>query len=155
MLAQQSGSIVNLASVEGLEGGESMSAYNASKGGVVLLTQNMALDYGALRHPRERDLPRLHRDADDDASRGPELRADHASASRSRTRSAGSASPKRSRTCALFLASDDASFVSGGSLTVDGGFHAGKRFGISAQMMEAAQAAGGANSAAGGSSSAA
>ena len=45
---------------------------------------------------------------------------------------------------ALFLASDEASFVSGGSLTVDGGFHAGKRFGITAQMMEAVQAAGGA-----------
>ena len=37
---------MNLASVEGLEGGESMSAYNASKGGVVLLTRNMAIDYG-------------------------------------------------------------------------------------------------------------
>ena len=45
---------------------------------------------------------------------------------------------------ALFLASDEASFVSGGSLTVDGGFNAGKRFGISASLVEAAAAAAGA-----------
>src|SRR5207245_1911881 len=51
MLAQEPiggerGSIVNLASVEGLEGTAGGSAYNASKGGVVLLTKNMAIDYG-------------------------------------------------------------------------------------------------------------
>ena len=40
------GSIVTLASVEGLEGTAGGSAYNASKGGVVLLTKNIALDYG-------------------------------------------------------------------------------------------------------------
>jgi NAD(P)-dependent dehydrogenase (short-subunit alcohol dehydrogenase family) len=42
----QRGSIVNLASVEGLEGTAGGSAYNASKGGVVLLTKNLAIDYG-------------------------------------------------------------------------------------------------------------
>jgi NAD(P)-dependent dehydrogenase (short-subunit alcohol dehydrogenase family) len=39
------GSIVTLASIEGLEGTACGSAYNASKGGVVLLTKNIALDY--------------------------------------------------------------------------------------------------------------
>ncbi len=42
----QRGSIVNVASIEGIEGTEGGSAYNASKGGVVILTKNMALDYG-------------------------------------------------------------------------------------------------------------
>ena len=37
---------MNLASVEGIEGGQSQTAYNASKGGVVLLTRSMAVDYG-------------------------------------------------------------------------------------------------------------
>ena len=46
MLRERSGSIVNIASVEGLEGTEGGSAYNASKGGVVILTKNMAIDYG-------------------------------------------------------------------------------------------------------------
>ncbi len=40
------GSLVNIASIEGLEGTAGGSAYNASKGGVVLLTKNLAIDYG-------------------------------------------------------------------------------------------------------------
>ncbi|WP_156744596.1 SDR family NAD(P)-dependent oxidoreductase, partial [Mycobacterium sp. E740] len=40
------GSIVTLASVEGLEGTAGGSSYNAAKGGVVLLTKNIAVDYG-------------------------------------------------------------------------------------------------------------
>ena len=46
MLAQGSGSIVNIARIEGIEGTEGGSAYNASKGGVVMLTKSMAVDYG-------------------------------------------------------------------------------------------------------------
>src|SRR6202048_3812586 len=38
--------IVTLASSEGLEGTAGGSSYNAAKGGVVLLTKNIALDYG-------------------------------------------------------------------------------------------------------------
>src|SRR6185312_4031930 len=48
MLEQRSGSIINIASVEGIEGTEGGSSYNASKGGVVLLTKNMAIDYGRI-----------------------------------------------------------------------------------------------------------
>ena len=44
MLEKGSGSIVNVASIEGLEGTEGGSGYNASKGGVVLLTKNIAID---------------------------------------------------------------------------------------------------------------
>ena len=40
------GSIVTVASIEGLEGTAGGSSYNAAKGGVVLLTKNIALDYG-------------------------------------------------------------------------------------------------------------
>ncbi len=51
MLAQpasddgQRGSVVTVASIEGLEGTAGGSAYSASKGGVVILTKNMAIDY--------------------------------------------------------------------------------------------------------------
>ncbi len=48
MLEQGSGNVINLASIEGLEAIQAQAAYNASKGGVVLLTRNMAIDYGAL-----------------------------------------------------------------------------------------------------------
>jgi NAD(P)-dependent dehydrogenase (short-subunit alcohol dehydrogenase family) len=46
MIEQRSGNIITIASVEGLEGNEGGSTYNASKGGVVLLSKNMAMDYG-------------------------------------------------------------------------------------------------------------
>ena len=46
VVAASRGSVVTVASVEGLEGTAGGSAYNASKGGVVLLTKNMAIDYG-------------------------------------------------------------------------------------------------------------
>ncbi len=41
----QRGSVVTIASIEGLEGTAGGSAYSASKGGVVILTKNMAIDY--------------------------------------------------------------------------------------------------------------
>src|SRR5215217_1411792 len=45
MVEQESGAIVNVASIEGLVGFQGQAAYNASKGGVVLLTRNMAADF--------------------------------------------------------------------------------------------------------------
>ena len=39
------GSVVTIASIEGIEGTAGGSAYSASKGGVVILTKNMAIDY--------------------------------------------------------------------------------------------------------------
>jgi NAD(P)-dependent dehydrogenase (short-subunit alcohol dehydrogenase family) len=40
------GSIVTIASVEGLEGTAGGSSYNASKGAVVIFTKNLSIDYG-------------------------------------------------------------------------------------------------------------
>ena len=40
------GSLVTIASVEGLEGTAGGSSYNASKGAVVIFTKNIAIDYG-------------------------------------------------------------------------------------------------------------
>ncbi len=45
LLERGGGTIVNIASVAGLAGLREGAAYNASKGGVVLLTKNMALDF--------------------------------------------------------------------------------------------------------------
>ena len=48
MMEQESGgSIINISSIEGIEGTEcGCSCYSASKGAVVILTKNMAIDYG-------------------------------------------------------------------------------------------------------------
>jgi NAD(P)-dependent dehydrogenase (short-subunit alcohol dehydrogenase family) len=137
MIAQKRGSIVNLASVEGLEGGESMSAYNASKGGVVLLTRNLALDYGAFGIRANAICPGFIRTPMTTVLADPNF-----APVRQRIEAAHAlgrlGEPEEVANVALFLASDEASFVSGGAITVDGGFNAGKRFGISEQVMAAA-----------------
>ncbi|HET7874511.1 MAG TPA: glucose 1-dehydrogenase [Methylomirabilota bacterium] len=44
-LLKSRGNIVNIASLAGLRGAPNLSAYGAAKGGVVILTKNMAVDY--------------------------------------------------------------------------------------------------------------
>ena len=126
MIPRSTGSIVNIASVEGLEGFESQAAYNASKGGVVLLTRNMAIDYGHLGIRVNCLCPGLIETPMTDV-----LRVEGLEELREKfiqlhmLRRAGQ--PGEVAAAALFLASDDASFVTGHSLVVDGGFTAGRR----------------------------
>ena len=134
MLARQSGSIVNIASVEGIEGFEGGSAYNASKGAVILLTRNMAIDYGrrGIRVnalcPGFIETP-LFRST---------LELEAMNEVRDKIRDAHQlgrfGQPMEIANGALFLASEEASFVTGHALAVDGGYTAGHRFGISGMM---------------------
>jgi meso-butanediol dehydrogenase / (S,S)-butanediol dehydrogenase / diacetyl reductase len=131
MLAQRSGSIVNVASVEGLEGCEGGSAYNASKGGVVLLTRNMAIDYARMGIrvnavcPGFVDTPML---AGVFALPGIEEQKARVVDAHQMGRLGR---PEEIAAAILFLVSDDASFVTGHALAVDGGYTAGHRFGMS------------------------
>jgi meso-butanediol dehydrogenase/(S,S)-butanediol dehydrogenase/diacetyl reductase len=128
MKTQRSGSIVNLASVEGLEGIQSQAAYNASKGGVVLLTRNMAIDYGPFGVRVNCLCPGFI-----DTPMTAMLQAPPLAAIRQEfidlhmLRRPGR--PEEVAACALFLCSDDASFVTGHALVVDGGMTAGRRLG--------------------------
>jgi NAD(P)-dependent dehydrogenase (short-subunit alcohol dehydrogenase family) len=134
MVERRSGSIVTIASVEGIEGCEGGSTYNASKGGVILLTKNMAMDYGRLGIrvncicPGFIDTP-LFRNTVGGAF--PEeirerIRQQHKLGRFGR--------PEEIAGAALFLASDDASFVSGVALPVDGGYTAGHSVGVAELM---------------------
>ena len=51
MIESELGSIVNLSSVAGIKGAASLSAYNATKGGVRLLTKGVALECANNRRP--------------------------------------------------------------------------------------------------------
>ncbi|MGE0565890.1 MAG: SDR family NAD(P)-dependent oxidoreductase [Pseudolabrys sp.] len=51
LLRKNGGSIVNLSSVSGLIGGHNLTAYNASKGGLSLLTKSVALHGARLKPP--------------------------------------------------------------------------------------------------------
>jgi NAD(P)-dependent dehydrogenase (short-subunit alcohol dehydrogenase family) len=139
MLAQEPvdgerGAIVNIASVEGLAGTEGGSTYNAAKGGVVILTKNMAIDYGrsGVRVnaicPGFIDTPMLQgvfaMDGMTDVLA--DITAAHQLGRLGRADEIASA--------ALFLCSTDASFVTGVALPVDGGYTAGHRHGVSELM---------------------
>jgi len=130
MLTTGRGSIVNIASIEGIEGTEGGSAYNASKAGVILLTKTIAIDYGlhGIRAnaicPGGVDTPLL-RDVIDapglETYRDAMLKA-HMLGRFGR--------PEEIAAVASFLASDDASFVTGTAMVADGGMTAGLRPGL-------------------------
>ena len=134
MLERRSGSIVNVASIEGLEGAEGGSAYNASKGGVVLLTRNMAMDYGRRGIRVNCICPGL---IDTPMSRSIFPEAGMAGPRRHFVEAHQLGRPGRAEevaAAAAFLLSDDASFVSGHALPVDGGLLAGHRYGVAELM---------------------
>jgi 3-oxoacyl-[acyl-carrier protein] reductase len=122
LLQQGNGNIINTASTFSLLAFPDYAAYCASKGAVLTLTRQMALDYGpAIRVncicPGATDTPRIRRminASPDPAAREREL----AGINRVMKRLAD---PKEIAYAALFLASDESSFVTGHALVVDGG----------------------------------
>jgi NAD(P)-dependent dehydrogenase (short-subunit alcohol dehydrogenase family) len=122
MIAQGCGVIVNNSSGWGIVGGDRAVAYCASKGGVVLLTKAMAVDHGrqGIRVncicPGDVDTPMLPEDARIRGLNWSEYMAGCANRPLGRV-----GTPDEIAKAALFLASDDSSFMTGAALVVDGG----------------------------------
>lgn len=126
MVAAGGGSVVNLSSVEGLEAIQSQPAYSASKGGVVLLTRNLAIDFGAAGVRVNCLCPGLIRTPMTEMLFDPAI-AEIRDRFIAQHMLGRAGLPEEIASAALFLASDDASFVTGHALVVDGGFTAGRR----------------------------
>jgi NAD(P)-dependent dehydrogenase (short-subunit alcohol dehydrogenase family) len=122
MIARGSGVIINNSSGWGIVGGDAAVAYCASKGGVVLLTKAMAIDHGrqGIRVncicPGDVDTPMLPEDA---RMRGQKWQEYLAGCSNRPLGRIGTS--EEIAKAALFLASDDSSFMTGATLVVDGG----------------------------------
>jgi NAD(P)-dependent dehydrogenase (short-subunit alcohol dehydrogenase family) len=125
MAARGSGSIVNLASVEGLEGADASVAYNVSKGGVVQLTRSLAVDYGKVGVRVNTLCPGFIETPMTEMLNQEALKAIRDRFVAMHLLGRGG-KPEEVANVALFLLSDEASFVHGATITVDGGFMAGR-----------------------------
>jgi NAD(P)-dependent dehydrogenase (short-subunit alcohol dehydrogenase family) len=126
MIEQRRGVIINNSSGWGIAGGDSAVAYCASKGGIVLLTKAMAIDHGGegirvnCLCPGDVDTPMLP----DDARRRGLKWQDYLAGCANRPLGRIGTTDEIAK-AALFLASDDSSFMTGAALVVDGGGIAG------------------------------
>jgi NAD(P)-dependent dehydrogenase (short-subunit alcohol dehydrogenase family) len=125
-LIKTRGNIVNMASLAGLRGTPNMAAYGAAKGAVVVLTKGMALDYAA-HGVRVNCICPAYIETD--------INREHLA----RMKKAGQyeaivksmplgfmGEPKDVAYGAVYLASEEARWVSGIALNLDGGITAGR-----------------------------
>lgn len=121
MQKQKKGSIINTASIAGIIGYPGAAAYCASKGGVHNLTKAMALDYGPDGIRVNNICPGVIETPMTVGAYGSEEEVKKQAADYPIGRVG---SPEDIAYAALFLASDESTFVTGTSLIVDGGFTA-------------------------------
>lgn len=119
------GAIINCASILGHVGFPLTPAYNASKGGVVMLTKNVAIDYAAYNIRVNAVCPGyvitpLILDQVSNADNAEEI-TNRVTAQHIMGRLG---LPEEIAPAVLFLASDDSRFITGSALMVDGGFTA-------------------------------
>jgi 3-oxoacyl-[acyl-carrier protein] reductase len=120
MARQKSGRIVNVASISGQRGGQGRAAYGSSKAGVILLTKVMAVELAPLNIYVNAIAPGP---VVTEMSVGTHTEATRTSyQDRMPLRRYGT--EREIANAALFLASDEAAFVAGHVLNVDGGFGA-------------------------------
>lgn len=120
-LLKTKGCIVNLSSASGLGGDWGMSSYNAAKGAVTNFTRALALEYGSRGVRINAVAPSF---TSTEATAEFEKSEALLSAFRDRIPIGRSAKPEEIASVIAFLASDDARFINGAILPVDGGLHA-------------------------------
>jgi NAD(P)-dependent dehydrogenase (short-subunit alcohol dehydrogenase family) len=119
MVKQRAGSIVNISSVQGLVAGRESAAYSTVKHGLIGFTRSVACDYGADNIRCNAICPGAITTRISPPP-GSELhqRQIH------KTFLGRIGSPEEVAAAAVFLASDEASYITGAVLAVDGGWTA-------------------------------
>lgn len=122
MVERGGGVIINMSSTNGLAGEEHYAHYNASKGGVLLLTKTMAVELGKHGIRVNALCPGYIRtplnEAISASMGGGAFEADYA---RARIPLGRAGQPEEVAAAYAFLASGDASFIHGAALVIDGG----------------------------------
>ena len=119
------GAVVNFASTAGILGSSILGAYSASKGAVVLMTRSMALSHAAENIrvncicPGSIDTPMLR--ATFTSAGDPAAQRAREEAYRLKHPMLRFGQPHEVAAAVLFLASDEASYITGAALPVDGG----------------------------------
>ena len=127
LLRRTGGSIVNLSSVSGLVGGHNLAAYNASKGGVRLLTKSVAL-HGARQKPPVR-CNSVH-PAFIEGPMADGMIAQFRDPARARDKLAASVplgrfgTPAEVAALCVYLLADESAFVTDAEFVIDGGLTA-------------------------------
>jgi NAD(P)-dependent dehydrogenase (short-subunit alcohol dehydrogenase family) len=125
MVKNGSGSIINTASVAGLAGTSNLVAYSASKGGVIALTRALAIEHAPDKIrvnaicPGAIDTPMIRRFIE--ASPDPKAMEAQLATMHPLGRMG---QPEDVAKLALFLASDESSFMTGAIIPIDGGYTA-------------------------------
>ena len=127
LMRRNGGSIVNISSVSGLVGGHNLAAYNASKGGVRLLTKSVALHGARLKppvrcnsvHPAFIEGPLV--DGMIAQVRDPATARERMAAMVPLGRFG---TPAEVADLCVYLLADESAFVTGAELTLDGGLTA-------------------------------
>jgi NAD(P)-dependent dehydrogenase (short-subunit alcohol dehydrogenase family) len=127
LIERGGGAIVNVSSVGGLSASPQSASYGVSKAGMVALTRSMAYDYGS-RNIRVNTLcpgwvrtPMSDQEMDFLAAEKGISRAEAFKLVAAHLPLRRVAEPEEIAKCCLFLASDEASFVTGAVLVADGG----------------------------------
>jgi NAD(P)-dependent dehydrogenase (short-subunit alcohol dehydrogenase family) len=115
-------SIVHMSSVTGIVGVRNRAAYSAAKGALVALTKNMAMDYASRQIRVNCVCPGFVRTPLTAGLMADEERCARLTALHPLGRLG---EPEDVARAVLFLASDEASWITGHALAVDGGFSAG------------------------------
>ncbi|MFG2747873.1 SDR family NAD(P)-dependent oxidoreductase [Streptomyces xanthophaeus] len=122
MVDAERGVIVNVCSVSGLVAWPGIAAYNATKGGVMMLTKSLAVDYARYNIRANCVCPSIIDTPMTDTSVGHDASVKEEKAKLNPIGRLGT--PEDVANAILFLASEKASFITGAALTVDGGYTA-------------------------------